>query len=182
VRRISAVIAIVCLGAGSAIGWAAAQQPQPGVPPAVQQAKPGAPPPGPPPPTVEDAVRAVRSDLQNTRAAIIAKNVTFTPEQAAKFWPLFETYQKEQSQILNDQMRGIQHYVDSFQTLDDTAALTLINAHLERDARINALRQTWLAEFLKVLPARLAVRVIQIDRRVSLAQQVEFTSKIPLVF
>lgn len=168
-RTFSAFIAVMCLVGGSAIGWAASQQARPGAPPQ------------PPAPTAEDAVKAVRSDLATTRGAIIAKNVTFTPEQAARFWPLFESYQKEQSQILDEQMRGMQHYVDSYQSLDDTAALTLIHAHLDRDARINALRQTWLAEFLKVLPARLAVRVIQIDRRMSLAQQVEFTSKIPLV-
>lgn len=168
-RTFSAFIAVMCLVGGSAIGWAASQQARPGAPPQ------------PPAPTAEDAVKAVRSDLATTRGAIIAKNVTFTPEQAARFWPLFESYQKEQSQILDEQLRGMQHYIDSYQSLDDTAALTLIHAHLDRDARINALRQTWLAEFLKVLPARLAVRVIQIDRRMSLAQQVEFTSKIPLV-
>jgi hypothetical protein len=179
VRSIAASIAIVCFAAGSAIGFAASQQAQqPGT--TSQQTRPGAPPPGPPPPTVEDAVRAIRADLQNTRAAIIAKNVTFTPAQAAAFWPLFDTYQKEQQRILDEQWRGIQHYIDSYQTIDDSASLTLINAHLDRDARINALRHSWLAEFLKVLPARLAVRVLQIDRRVSLAQQVEFTSKIPL--
>jgi len=169
VRRFSAFIAVMFFVGGSAIGWAASQQARPGAPPQA------------PAPTAEDAVKAVRSDLATTRGAIIAKNVTFTPEQAARFWPLFESYQKEQSQILDEQLRGMQHYVDSYQSLDDTAALSLIHAHLDRDARINALRQTWLAEFLKVLPARLAVRVIQIDRRVSLAQQVEFTSKIPLV-
>jgi hypothetical protein len=43
------------------------------------------------------------------------------------------------------------------------------------------LRQAWLPEFLKVLPAKLAVRVLQLDRRVSLSQQLQFTSKIPLV-
>ena len=181
-RRLSALIAILCLAAGSAMGWAAAQQPKPGVPPSLQQPQPGAPPPAPPPPTVEDAVRAVRSDLQNPRAAIIAKNITLTSEQAAAFWPVFDSYQKEQSRILDEQMRGLQQYVAGYQTLDDGGALALINAHLDRDAKINALRQTWLAEFLKVLPPRLAARVMQIDRRISLAQQVEFTSKIPLVY
>ena len=181
-RRLSASIAILCLAAGSAMGWAAAQQAKPGAPPSLQQAKPGAPPPSPPPPTIEDAVRAVRSDLQNTRAAIIAKNVTFTAEQAAAFWPMFDNYQKEQGHILDEQMRGLQQYVDNFQTIDDTVALNLIRTHLDRDARINALRQTWLAEFLKVLPARTAARVIQIDRRVSLAQQIEVSSRIPLVY
>src|SRR4051812_21370328 len=167
VRSIAASIAIVCFAAGSAIGFAASQQAQqPGT--TSQQTRPGAPAPGPPPPTVEDAVRAVRADLQNTRAGIIAKNVTFTPEQAAAFWPLFDFYQQEQKRILDQQLQGIQDYIAHYQTMDDATSLTLINAHFDRDASITALRQVWLAQFLKVLPARLAVRVMQIDRRISL--------------
>ena len=45
---------------------------------------------------IEDVLVAVRADLQTSRADIIKKNVTFTSAQAAAFWPLFETYQKEQ--------------------------------------------------------------------------------------
>jgi len=44
------------------------------------------------------------------------------------------------------------------------------------------LRQKWLAEFQKVLPTKLAVRVMQIDCRLSLVHQVEFASHIPLSY
>ena len=53
-------------------------------------------------------------------------------------------------------------------SLDDAAALALMKAHLDRDARMNALRQKWLGEFQKVLPGKLAARAMQIDRRLSL--------------
>ena len=76
---------------------------------------------------------------------------------------------------------AVQRYVDSYETLDDEAALGLINAHIDRDGRMNALRQRWLGEFQKVLPTKLAVRVMQIDRRLSLVHQIEFAAEIPLV-
>jgi hypothetical protein len=66
-------------------------------------------------------------------ADTLAKNLTLTAEQAAKFWPVFEQYQKEQNVIMD------------------------------------------------VLPTRLAVRAIQIDRRLSLATQMELATQIPLV-
>ena len=66
--------------------------------------------------------------------------------------------------------------------LDDATALSLVKAHLERDGRMNALRLQWLGEFQKVLPGRLAARVIQVDRRISLAQQMEIASQIPLIY
>jgi hypothetical protein len=44
---------------------------------------------------------------------------------------------------------------------------------------MDALRQKWLARFQKVLPTRLAVRAMQIDRRLSLAAQMELAGSIP---
>jgi hypothetical protein len=64
--------------------------------------------------------------------------------------------------------------------MDDAAALGLINAHLDRDARMSALRRKWLGNFQKAIGTKLAVRVMQIDRRLSLAHQMEFVSRIPL--
>jgi Spy/CpxP family protein refolding chaperone len=130
---------------------------------------------------VEEALAALRADLQSKRADVIARNVTLTEDQAARFWPIYQNYQKEQSAIMDEQLRGIQQYVDHYQSLDDATALGLINAHLDRDVKMAALRQAWFAEFLKVLPPRVAGRVMQIDRRLSLAHQVQFTAKIPLV-
>jgi Spy/CpxP family protein refolding chaperone len=132
-------------------------------------------------PTAEDALKALRADLQSSRADLLAKNMTLTAEQAAKFWPLFEQYQKEQNVIMDAQLAGLQKYADSYEAMDDASALALMNAHFDRDARMNALRQKYLGEFQKVLPARLAARVMQIDRRLALATQMELASRIPLV-
>jgi Spy/CpxP family protein refolding chaperone len=134
-----------------------------------------------PAPTVDETLKALREDMQGSRADIMAKNLTLTADQAAKFWPVFNAYQKEQNAIMDEQLRGIQKYVESYDSLDDAGALALMRAHLQRDAKMNALRQKWLGEFQKVLPTKLAVRAIQIDRRLSLAAQMQVASEIPLV-
>ena len=130
---------------------------------------------------VDDVIQAMRLDLQGSRADIMAKNMTLTAEQAAKFWPVFDAYQKEQNGIIEGQLRDIKKYVESYDTLSDAGALALMQAHFTRDAKMNTLRQKWLGEFQKVLPTKLAVRAMQIDRRLSLAAQTEVTSRIPLV-
>ena len=127
-------------------------------------------------------MRTIRADLQNNRADIIAKNVPLTTAQAAQFWPIFERYQTEQNVIMDDQLKSVQWFIEHFETADDAAALKLIQAHFDRDTKMTALRQTWLAEFQKVLGTKLAVRVMQIDRRLSLAHQAWVTSKIPLAY
>ena len=132
-------------------------------------------------PTAEEALKAFRADLQGARADVLAKNLTLTAEQSAKFWPVFAQYQKEQNLIMDQQLKGIQTYVESYDSMDDAAALGLMNAHFERDTHMNTLRQKYLVEFQKVLPTKLAVRAMQIDRRLALAAQMEVASHIPLV-
>jgi hypothetical protein len=123
----------------------------------------------------------LRSDLQARRADLLAKNMTFTAEQAAKFWPLFEKFQSEQNVIIDAQLQGVRKYAENYRALTDADALALMNAQFDRDEKINALRRKWLAEFQKVLPAKDAVRVMQIDRRLGMAAQVQLSARIPLV-
>lgn len=161
-RHIFVLLTTLFIFSASAIGWIAAQQPSVTGP------------------TVDEVLLAVRTDLQANRADVLAKNLTFNAEQAAKFWPLYESYQKEQNVILDAQLKGIQQYIDSIDHLDDAAALGLMHAHLERDAKMVALRQKWLGDFQKAVGAKLAVRAMQIDRRLSLAYQLQTVSRIPL--
>ena len=165
-RKILALALLVGLSGASVIGWSAFQR----VKPASLAMMP-----------IEDVVVALREDLQHDRATTMSKNLKLTSEQGAKFWPVFSAYLEEQSVIIDEQLKGIQRYVDSFDTLDDAGALALVTAHLDRDAKMVALRQKWLGEFQKVLGPRLAARAMQIDRRLSLAQQISISARIPLV-
>jgi Spy/CpxP family protein refolding chaperone len=165
VRHNLAFVIAACLVSVSAIAWTSAQQVKPVSAPAT---------------SLDDVLREIREDLQNSRADVVAKNVELTSAQAAQFWPMFELYQKEQNLIMDDQLKSVQWFIENFETADDAAALRLINAHFERDAKMTTLRQKWLGDFQKVLGTKLAVRVMQIDRRLSLAHQAWVTSRIPL--
>src|SRR4051812_46780008 len=129
----------------------------------------------------DEDMKSFRSDLQEERADIMAKNLTLTSEQAAKFWPVFQQYQKEQDVILDEQLNGVKKYVETADSLDDAGALALLNAHLDSDMRMQVLRKKYLGEFQKVMPGKMAARAIQIDRRLSLAMQTAIVVRIPLV-
>jgi len=134
------------------------------------------------PPSTEETLKAVRNELQSKRADVMAKNLTLTAEQASKFWPAYAKFQEEQNVIVDEQLKSLKSYADSYETLDDTSATAFINALLSRDLKMNTLRRKWLAEFQKTLPVRTAVRVIQIDRRLGLVGQISISSQIPLIY
>ena len=133
------------------------------------------------PTSIDEVLAAVRADMQADRADVMAKNLSLTAEHAAKFWPVYDAYQKEQNVIMDEHLKGVQRYIEGFDTLDDAGALAFIRTHLDRDAKMNALRQKALGDFQKVLGPKIAARALQIDRRLSLAYQLQIMAKIPLV-
>ena len=168
-KTFACFVAACVVGVFAFAGAADAQAPQPAAASTVPKVN------------VEEVLKSMRADMQSARADVMAKNLTLTADQASKFWPVFNQYQKEQNVIMDEQLKGIQKYADSYQTLDNAGAMALINAHLDRDAKMTALRLHWLGEFQKVVPANIAARAMQIDRRLSMLAQLEISSQIPLV-
>src|SRR5262249_33460788 len=102
-------------------------------------------------------------------------------DQAAKFWPMYEKYQTEQNAIIDAQLKGTKEFVEHYANLDEAQASAYLDVLMKRDEAMLALRKKWLPEFEKVVPKTTAVRVIQIDRRLSNIGQVVLSSQIPLV-
>jgi hypothetical protein len=132
-------------------------------------------------PTQEQIVAEFKKDLQAQRADVMAKGLTLSADEAAKFWPLYEQFQHEQDAIINGQITSTQAYAEHFDKLTDADALAYINALLDRDVKMHDLRAKWLAKFQTVVPAHTAARAIQLDRRLSQIAQVKVSSQIPLI-
>jgi Spy/CpxP family protein refolding chaperone len=132
-------------------------------------------------PTDEQTVEAFRADLMAKRADIMAKGLTLSSDQAAKFWPMFESYQKEQDTIVNGQLEATEQFARNYHQLSEKDALDYVNALLLRDQKMHDLRVEWLAKFQTALPTKIAVRAIQLDRRLGQVAQVQISQKIPLV-
>jgi Spy/CpxP family protein refolding chaperone len=129
----------------------------------------------------EDTVTQFRNDLMAKRADIMAKGLTLTADQAAKFWPLFEQFEKEQDAVVKGQIEAIESFASRYQDLSDKDALTYVNALLDRDQKMHDLRVKWLAKFQTVVPVKMAARAIQLDRRLGQVGQVQISQRIPLV-
>lgn len=128
------------------------------------------------------ALAKFRDDMQATRADIMAKGLTLSADEAAKFWPLFKQYQAEQNVIIDAQIEAVKQYADRYQTLNATDAVAYVKSLLERDQKMDALRVKWLAKFQSGgISGGTAARAIQLDRRLSQLAQAQLSSEIPLV-
>ena len=132
-------------------------------------------------PTEEQVVAGFRSELMARRADVMAKGLTLTSEQAAKFWPLFDQFQKEQDLVVNEQIQATDQYAKNYEHLTDEGALAYVNSLLARDKKMYDLRLKWLGKFKEVIPVAMAARAIQLDRRLGNVTQVQLSQRIPLI-
>ena len=132
-------------------------------------------------PTEEQVVEGFRNELMARRADVMAKGLTLTSEQAAKFWPLFEQFQKEQDLVVQEQIKATDEYAKNYEHLTDEGALAYLNMLLTRDKKMYDMRVKWLVKFKEVIPPTMAARAIQLDRRLGNVTQVQLSQRIPLI-
>jgi hypothetical protein len=129
----------------------------------------------------EQAISQFRNDLMADRADVMAKGLKLSADQAAKFWPLFEAFQKEQAAVVDAQVEALKDYADHFASLSDEGALAYVSSLLDRDQSMHNLRVKWLKKFQAAVPAKTAATAIQLDRRLGAITQVQLSSQIPLI-
>jgi hypothetical protein len=123
----------------------------------------------------------LRKDIRSQKKQLIAANMPLTDTEAQKFWPVYDQYTAELVKINNDKYALIQEYAQSHGDMTDAQADNWSTRILKVDADVTALRQTYWANFRKVLPAKKAAVYEQIERRAQMLIDVQLASQIPLL-
>jgi Spy/CpxP family protein refolding chaperone len=132
--------------------------------------------------TISDQdIQMLRSDLRGQKKEIIAQNMNLTPEQAEKFWPVYDAYTQETIKLNDARYALIKDYAQSYDSMTDAQAESLMNRQIDLDQSFVRLRQTWRPKFEKVISPKQTARFFQLDRRVALLIDLQLASQIPLV-
>ena len=125
----------------------------------------------------------LRQKVKADKKLVVAENLMLTEAEGAKFWPVYDAYQKELQQI-NERLKAvILAYADAYNkgpVTDATAKKLIEDASAVDDAEAT-LRRTSLPKILAVLPAAKAARYVQIENKIRAAIRYELAAGIPLV-
>ena len=155
-------LAIAALALGCTAAWpAAAQAPLP----------------------AEDAARvaAIRQEIRENKRGVVEKYMQLTPEEAQRFWPIYEAYQRDLDKIVHRQNRAVLDYVNAESTLTDGNAKRIAREVLAADAEEQRLRERTFESALKALPPRKAVRFVQIENKIRAANRYDLAERVQLV-
>ena len=121
--------------------------------------------------------------IKADKKLLVANNMDLTDAEAAKFWPLYDEYQRGSDQINQRLASTILEYAaahDKGPIPDATATKLLDEALFVEEAEV-ALKKVYAAKFTEALPAAKAARYLQIETKIRSMLRLDLAQNIPLV-
>ncbi len=132
-------------------------------------------------PTTEDAIAAVRGQIQADRQVVVAANLGLTEQEGKTFWPLYREYRTEMAKLGDRMSALIVDYAKNYDKMTDEQAKKMLAESLAVQKEEAALKQAWVPKFEKVLPGKKVARFYQIENKLDLLVRLALAKDIPLV-
>lgn len=127
------------------------------------------------------AVEEVRTLVQTERKLIVSQGLGLAPEQAAAFWPVYDSYAAEVKEIGNLRVKVITDFAASYDNLDDDTASQLLSDMLKFQKNSAKVRSKYLRKFKKAVGPIMTARFYQLENKLDAVTNVVLAAKIPMV-
>ena len=125
----------------------------------------------------------LRQKIKADKKLVVAQNLELTDAEGAKFWPVYEAYQKDLQQINERLATAILAYADAYNhgPVTNEKAKQLLDEYLAIDDAEAKLKDATTPKILAAIPAVKAARYIQIENKIRAVVRYELAAAIPLV-
>ena len=128
-----------------------------------------------------DNMEIVKEKIQSDKKLFIATNMQLTESEANAFWPVYESYQAEIGELRDREIKLIEKFAASYETMSDDVAKKLLDDSLSIDSGHQKLRQSYLSKFRGVLSDKKVARYYQLESKIDAVMEYELARRIPLV-
>ena len=112
---------------------------------------------------------------------VVARNMIFSKGEEAKFWPLYEKYQKALEKQRESSMALLNSFISNYEDMTNTKARSLLNEALKIERDAVRFKTRYMKLFEEDLSAKTAARYYQIENKIQTIKDYERTETIPLV-
>ena len=98
-------------------------------------------------------IRKKKEQIKALKVAFITNELSLTPDEAEKFWPLFNSFEDKQQEIKAQKLKGYLNRMDddSFDKLSDKEASTLLNQMESSEDELYQLKKKFVASLKGVI-------------------------------
>ena len=132
---------------------------------------------------LQEYIILLRENLGQEKAQVLGAVMQFTPDQAAKFWPIYDEYNTELNKLNDVRLETIKSYARDYTQMTDEKADRVARQALDfqkqrsellsryYDRVKHALGATKATQFLQVESQLLSIIDLQIDQRLPIVGQ-----------
>ena len=128
-----------------------------------------------------DEIEMVRSMAQLERKSVIEKGMQLTPEEAGKFWPVYDAYAADLKKTNDQMVKLITDYAAKYESMDEKTATDLRNGSFKLQGDLLSLRKKYAGKFSKVVSQVKVMRFLQLEQKMDAVQNLKLARQIPLV-
>lgn len=148
---------------------------------APQKAQPPAAPIAAAPAAAPSTADTVRQASRVDKRGLVERNMRLTAGEAKLFWPIYDDYQKKLDRIVQRENRAVLDYIHAESTMTDANAKRIAQEILAADAEEQKLRERMFRRLSSKIPARKAVRYLQIENKVRTVDRYDVAERMALV-
>ena len=121
-----------------------------------------------------------RVKIQADKKGIVERSMNLTADEAAKFWPIYESFQRELERPQREYRQAVIDYVATESSLTDANAKRLVEQALAAAVADARVRQKYFKKFAGVLPAKKAARYMQLENKIQSVLRYETAAAVSL--
>ena len=125
-------------------------------------------------------MQALRQAVRNDKRALVASMLNLSESEAKRFWPIYETYQREIDN--NGRRRGValQELMFRERPMTNPAAKQYATELLAVDEALMRARRAMRNRVMRALPAVKAARYMQLEEKIRAVQDYDVAATVPM--
>lgn len=126
----------------------------------------------------------LKEKLKADKKLIVASNMELSDAEAKKFWPIYDSYQKDLAQVNQKLGQTIKEYAEAYNKgpVTDGTAKKLLSDALSVEEQETKLKRTYAEKLEKVIPPTKVARYIQMETKIRSLLKMELAQQIPLAY
>jgi len=126
-------------------------------------------------------VELLRKDVKKEKVAILTELMGLGPAESSKFWPVYNAYDKELTQLGDERLALFKKYIDNHSALTDAQSTAIVTGLMDVQGRRNALQKKYFHQVSQAVSPKMAARFIQIEHQLLLILDMQVAASLPLV-
>ena len=123
----------------------------------------------------------LRTDVLKEKANILGQVMQFEPDEAAKFWPIYNEYDAELKRTGEQKLAMIKKYSDNYENMTDEVADELVRDAVRIDQQRHDLKVKYYGRMKEALGSVGAARFLQIENQLLMLIDLQIASSLPVI-